>query len=113
VNLTINLVVNLALIPSYGAEGAAIAIMLSEGAGFLLSLIATGRRMHNLRLYDLLGRPAGVALVSAIPALWLGEIHALISAGLISGVYIALSLFAGVIPENDRRMAFNTLKERV
>lgn len=48
INLIINLLLNLFLIPSYGAVGAAIALVSTELVGLLVCLVVLSRRLHGV-----------------------------------------------------------------
>ena len=81
--LIINLGVNLALIPHYGAIGAAVACVATEAAGVLLALPIASRLLVRLALRDIVLRPLAAAALAA-PCLLLGPRFGL---GLFLAVY--------------------------
>lgn len=109
-NLGINLSMNLLLIYPLGAEGAAIAILLSEGITFGLIMFQVWRHCKALPIFGLLIRPLFVAGLAALPFFYLNSLPPLITLGILSVAYLSGLLLLGAIPEEDRRLAVSVLK---
>jgi O-antigen/teichoic acid export membrane protein len=71
VAVVVNLVANIALIPSYGADGAAAAALVSSGLLAVLSIILARRRLGRVRLTRFIGGPITAGAAMALAALTL------------------------------------------
>jgi O-antigen/teichoic acid export membrane protein len=110
--LLINVTSNLFLIPRWGAVGAAIAILSSEGAIFLAMLYQTGRCRPEIRMGALFGRPLAAAAAALFPIYALRDWN-LFLGGAAAGIVYAIALvITRAIPSADRQLALSLFQRR-
>lgn len=109
-NLSINLTMNLLLIYPFGAEGAAIAILVSEGVTFCLIMFQVWRHCKALPVFSLLTRPLAIAGLAVLPFFYLNSLPSLVTIGILSVIYLGGLFLFGAIPEEDRQLAVSVLK---
>ncbi|HEY7515428.1 MAG TPA: flippase, partial [Vicinamibacteria bacterium] len=106
--LVLNVALNLALIPSFGYVGCAVATLLSEAFYLVATAAAVAAAGHRVLWLRVLPRPLGAALVfSAI--LWLAGPLGLVAAALVASLSFAAATFALGTWDGKERDAIRTL----
>lgn len=91
VTFTLNVALNLLLIPRLAATGAAIALVVSEGLGLLACAVLLRRRFDRVVPWDTLGRivlSCGVTLLAE--SFLLGGLHWLVRLVLVGAIYVLM-----------------------
>lgn len=111
VRVTMNILMNLYLIPRYGSKGASIAMVCSDNVYYILLYLFAFRGPERFNPVTLLGRPvlAGLAMGAVVLALRPFGIYVATTAGVIAYV-LALPAFGAIDPE-DKRILGGLLSE--
>lgn len=109
VNLVINVVLNVALVPQFGAVGAGYALVASQGSGLLVGALILRRQRPGLFPVDQVFRMGPVALVAAVLVGLLAPFGLLVQvpAGAVS--VLVLALLVRAVPED----AIDLVRKRI
>lgn len=101
INLCINVVANLILIPHLQASGAAIALIISEVSGLLACAVILRRRVGSFLPIWPAARllPGAAAAVGA--AMWASDLHWLLRAGIMVVVYVGAAFALRAVRPSD------------
>lgn len=100
-----------ALIPAYGAEGAAVATVASEGALFLAFYVAVRRRLSGVAPAIFIKVPAALAV--AVGGFFLAAGHGpMTQLASANAVFAAALLFMGFVAAPERRAMLTALQRR-
>ncbi|HEX6290337.1 MAG TPA: flippase [Herpetosiphonaceae bacterium] len=105
-----NLGFNLAFVPGYGVQAAALATMLSEIVLFVPLWWVLRTEIEPPAVWRLAWRPALAAVGMAVGMLVAGQMHVLLSILLGPLILWGLLLIVGAVQEEDRRLARRVLR---
>ena len=98
--MLVNIVLNLILIPRFGATGAAISSVTSMLVATIASYFVIKERLFTIRLGEVLGKPLLCVLATVIAALPLQRASLWFSLPILAGVYLVALLWTRTIPKN-------------
>nr|WP_255772581.1 polysaccharide biosynthesis C-terminal domain-containing protein [Methanothermobacter sp. K4] len=105
----LNIILNIALIPSYSYIGASAATVISEVFLYLLFLFYIWRHYRGLNVSSTFTRPALASIVMALAIYPVRDMSLIITVALASCVYFAVLAVIGGFRDEDRMIIMNIL----